>query len=372
MAKKKLLFYINQIAEGGAERVMTRLANSFSEDGYDVIFITSFLLPNEYYLNSNVKRLSVEKQEIVQSKIKRNYSRVKYLRRVIKKEKPDAVISFMMEPNFRILLGTIGLGTKKIISVRNVPEKEYAGKIGWIVSHVLFRLADGVVFQTEDAKKWFPKSIQKKSEIIFNAVDPCFFNTEKLDDIGGIVTMGRLSSQKNQKLLIDAFEKIANEYKEITLHIYGEGSERKKLQNQIEQKKLTGRVILEGQVTNVSEILQHAKIFILSSDYEGIPNALIEAMAVGVPCISTDCPCGGPSMLIDNGINGILVNVGDIEAMTEAMRKLIANPQFLKSIGKQARLDMKSYTPDKIYLTWKNYINKHIDGEENENNDCCE
>ncbi len=355
---RKILFYINAIHLGGAERVMSNLASAFSTRGYQVILVTSFREDEEYSLHSNVKRLSLEDSEIKQSFIRRNVSRILKLRNICKKEKPDIVISFMGEPNFRALLATKGLPIKNIISVRADPKREYGGHIRGFLARHLLPMADGCVFQTEEAQKWFPEKLQKKSKIIFNPVKEDFYRVEYRPILGRIVSCGRLEKEKNFAMLIDAVGALAVRHSEIQLLIYGEGSLRESLQKQIKESGMEGRIFLMGATDDVPKVLSEASVFVLSSISEGMLNALMEAMAVGVPCISTDCPCGGPRMLIDSGENGILAKNNDAAALTEALEKMLNNPMEAAALGARAKEGALAYRQERVFLEWKAYVDE--------------
>lgn len=349
----KILFYINAIHDGGAERVMINLAKYFSDTRYETILVTSFRDIWEYKIEGNVKRLTLEENEIKQGKIKRNLSRIIKLRDILKKEKPDVAVSFMAEPNFRLLVASLGLNVKTIVSVRNDPNKEYAGRIGNFVGKWLLPLADGCVFQTKEAQKWFPKRLQRKSTIIFNAVKEEFFHIERKPVLGEIVTCGRLEAQKNHKLLIDAFSEVVKEHPYAKLKIYGEGSLRDVLQEQINKLGLQDKAFLMGATNDVAKALQTADLFVLSSDYEGMPNALMEAMAAGVPCISTDCPCGGPRELFKDQKEW-LFPVGDKDRLVHLLDSFFKNNRELRDSSKLCR----EINPAKINDKWKRYIEK--------------
>lgn len=359
----KILFYINAIHDGGAERVMVNLAKYFSDTGYETILVTSFRDTWEYKIEGNVKRLTLEENEVKQGKIKRNFSRIIKLRDILKKEKPDVAISFMAEPNFRLLVASLGLNVKTIVSVRNDPNKEYAGKIGKFVGKCLLPLADGCVFQTKEAQEWFPERLQRKSTIIFNAVKEEFFHIERKPVAGEIITCGRLEAQKNHKLLIDAFAEAIEEHPYARLKIYGEGSLRDVLQEQIDKLGLHDKAFLMGATNDVAKALQTADLFVLSSDYEGMPNALMEAMAAGVPCISTDCPCGGPRELFINELRKKMFACGDVEQL----KKLIILSLTGLNQGNAERGIASKFAPVLIYTTWKNYIIDIINHKEGEN-----
>ena len=346
---KKILFYMNTIGHGGAERVMVNLSTHFSGK-YECVFVTSMEIAEEYTLNSSVKRINLVDSEIG-GFLKKNFVLTRKLRRVIKQEKPDIVISFMAEPNFRALTACIGRKTKNLISVRNDPNKEYPSRLHRMLAKTLYRLSDGVVFQTEQAKEWFPKAVQKKSRIILNQVASSFYAINHTGERHGVVTVGRLTKQKNHRLLIKAFSDIANEV-ESNLTIYGEGELREELQAYVEELGLQNRVFLPGVINNVGETIKDSEVFVLSSDYEGMPNALMEALALGIPCISTDCPCGGPNALIKSGENGILIPVGDCDALSEALKALLLDAQYANKLGVSAKERSMEISPERIFACW--------------------
>lgn len=348
----KIVFYVNAINGGGAERVMVNLAKYFSENGYDTTLVTSFRDTWEYPLAATVRRLTLEEVEIKQSRIKRNFSRIKKLRDLCKSEKPDILVSFMEEPNFRAILATRGLPVKTLVSVRNDPNKEYAGKLGAFVGKVLLPMADGCVFQTKEAQEWFPERLQRKSKIIYNAVKEDFYQIERTPVRGEIVTCGRLVEQKNHALLIDAFSEVLKKYPFVTLKIYGEGALREKLQHQINDLGLEKKAFLMGATSDVEKVLQTADLFVLSSDYEGMPNALMEAMAAGVPCISTDCPCGGPRELFGEDASDKLVPCNDSAQLAEAICCVFDGAEHNVVEKKHA----EAFRPDRVNTMWEKYI----------------
>lgn len=354
--KKTLMFYINAIHDGGAERVIIQLAYNFAIAGYHTVLVTSFVDQNEYPVPENVERVSIEQHEVVQSRFKRNFSRILALRRLCKKYKPVALISFMVEPCFRALIATIGLSVKNIVSVRNDPNRDYSGIIGKFVGKVIMPIADGCVFQTKDAKAWFPKKLQKKSRIIMNAVDHTFFEQKRSEGGTSIVSLGRLTRQKNQKMLIRAFSKVAANHPDITLNIYGIGPLNEDLQKLIADNSMQSRISLKGLTSNSQSVLANAALFILSSDYEGMPNALMEALAVGVPCISTDCPCGGPRMLITDKENGLLIPVGDEVALANAIDFMLTDRQSAERMGAYAKQRAKEYETTVVFQQWKTFV----------------
>lgn len=353
--EKKIVFYIDVMKRGGAQRVMSVIINHLVKTNKNIVLITDFKSENlseEYEISSDVKRLYL-REELKGNAILKNIERIRNLRNIIKKEKPDIVLSFLGHPNIRMLLATIGLKCKKFVSVRNDPNKEYGTNfIKKLFSKTLFLLADGCVFQTSDASKYFFKKTQKKSKIIFNPVDEKFYTEYSNGVKKDIISVGRLEPQKNHKLLIETFEMISKEIDE-NLLIYGDGNLKEELQTFVNDKKLDKRVLFMGNVSNIDIILQSAKMFVLSSDYEGMPNALMEAMAIGVGCVSTDCPCGGPRALIEDDTQGILVPCGDPIALSIAMKKMLAN---YKNYGENAKKRADKFKKDKILKEWEKYL----------------
>ena len=291
------MFYINALHHGGAQRVMANLANHIAEGGHEVVLVTSFRDSWEYSLSAKVRRISLF-ENAVGNFIVRNIKLTCALRTLLKKEQPDSLVSFMAEPNFRAVIASLGLRHRTVISIRNDPNREYPNAIFRFFAKTLFRFADHVVFQTEDAQRWFSKKIQQKSSIILNPVDDIFYNTHFEGERRDIITTGRLVPQKNHELLIKSFSQVADKIPD-NLFIYGDGPLKDFLVQLIESLGLQNRIFLPGAVKNVADTIKSARLFVLSSDFEGMPNSLMEAMALKIPCISTDCPCGGPRMLLN-------------------------------------------------------------------------
>lgn len=360
---KKILFYINILELGGAERVMTNLANRFSQGEYEVILVTSYAAEKSYETYSGVKRVVLSGEQL-SGRLKKNFYLTHSLRKLIKREQPNVVISFMAEPNFRAILATMFLkNVKTIVSVRNDPAKEYSGKLLDHLAKMFFSFADGIVVQTKDVMEWLPSKLRNKAIVLRNQVADIFFETQGRDDRHGIFTVGRLEKQKNHAMLIRAFEKIKDETDE-NLFILGEGSLRGELEQQIEALKLKDRVFLCGTVSNVNEKIANAALFVLPSDYEGLPNALMEAMAEGLLCVSTDCPCGGPRELIREGDNGFLIPVGDEDAMAQAISEIFRMEQsqreHIRMAGKETANEFRG---TRVFKKWEQFILQVIQGD---------
>lgn len=355
MENKTLMFYINAIHDGGAERVLLQLAGRFAAAGCKVLLVTSFVDDWEYPVPPGVERLSIEGRQLEQSFLRRNLSRIKALRRLIKQHRPAALISFMAEPNFRAILASRFLPVKTIISVRNDPAREYGGRLGRLLGRWLLPMADGCVFQTGQAMAWFPRRLQRKSRVIMNQVDGKFFTVPAEKPEGFVMTAGRLTGQKNQAMLIKAFAAIAGSVTD-ELRIYGEGELRGELEGLIASLGMEGRIKLMGASRDMPGVLADTKLFVLPSDFEGMPNALLEAMAAGRCCISTACPCGGPEAVIEPGLSGCLIPVGDEKALREAMLSLLNDRDRRADMAAAAKARAGMFSPEEVFGLWRDYV----------------
>lgn len=352
----RILFYISTISSGGAARVMTNIANVLSARGYDCTLATTFKAEEEYVLDFKVKRISFFNKKPSGNPLWNNYRIIKKLRELVVKDKPDLLVSFLAEPCFRAAIATIGTSTKTVISVRNDPNWEFKGIIRKLLAKYLFRRVDGIVFQTQEAKEWFPKCIQDKGCIILNSVKNDFYEVQLPEKRMGIVATGRLSKQKNHSLLIKAFAKIANQIND-NLTIYGAG-DTVQLQELADSLGVGDRVFMPGQTSDVINSIKNARLYVMSSDFEGMPNALMEAMAMGLPCISTDCPCGGPRILFTKEMSHFMIPVGDDETLSKRMLELISDNTKLNMHGDRCKAAAKTFMPEVINKEWEDFLLK--------------
>ena len=194
-----------------------------------------------------------------------------------------------------------------------------------------------------------------------NQVDERFFHITDAGETGYVMTAGRLTAQKNQAMLIRSFAAIAGDVEE-ELRIYGEGELRRSLEALIAQLGMEGRIRLMGASDDMPAALAGCKLFVLSSDFEGMPNALLEAMAAGRCCVSTACPCGGPEAVLENGVNGLLVPVGEEEALSAAMLELLKDEEKRRTLAAAARERAEAFRPEAIFAYWRDYVEQVIGG----------
>ncbi len=356
--KLKIAFCIPSLGSGGAERVMSILANKFVENGYEVSII---MLSHNLCVYSLSEKVHIEclncDDDGSLPYIKRYPLRLKKIRNAVKKLSPDVVVSFMSETNIDVCFALRGMKIPVIVSERNDPKIDPASKLKQIMRKIAYRKPKGFVFQTPDAQAYFSKKIQKRSKIILNPLTGVLPEPFEGEREKRIVAVGRLNKQKNFPMLIDAFLEFIKNHPEYVLEIYGEGVLEEQLKKYIEEKQLSEKVILKGFCKDVHEKTLSAEMFVMSSDFEGMPNALLEALAIGLPCISTDCPCGGPRMLIKPYENGILVPIKDSAKMLEAMEYMAKNPDKAKEMAKNAIKVRERADVDTITKEWLEIVN---------------
>ena len=350
----KIMCVIGAYSFGGAERVMTTLANRFSQDNKVVFVAMQHRDAPAYEIASSVKTINgLNYKNELQAILK--------LRKIIRREKPDVIIAFLTQINITTILASRFLGIPVIISERNDPTKRITN-VRKKLRAWLYPKASGVVFQTEDAQAYYSKKIQRKSTIIPN---PVFIDEANVAYISAkrrkeIVAAGRLSYQKNYPMLIEAFAGLADDLPDYKLLIYGEGEDREKLEKLIADKDLSERITLMGAVSDLHERIKDSSLYVMTSRFEGMPNALMEAMALGLFCISTDCPVGGPRSLIRDGENGFLVGVSDTAELERKMRLALSDKEQAEYVASQAKYILNVYNVDAICARWEKYINQVI------------
>lgn len=350
---KKIDIITKAMTSGGAERVIAQLANYFVMRGICCRIITTDDREVMYPLNEKVKVVPIgEKSD---NKVIDRVQRYKAIRKLVLLEKPDVVLSMPEDTGIYVILALLGTGIPVYVSERNNPWVMPDVKVTRFLRKVAYPFATGLIFQTEMAKSFFSPKLQKKGIVLQNPVDaaripePYAGKREKR-----FVAVGRLEPQKNFPLLIKAFAEFNKEEPDYKLTIYGEGRERGKLENLIKDLGLQNNIELPGRDKDVLNKINSAAAFILSSDYEGMPNALIESMCMGMPIISTDCPSGGPRELICDGKNGLLVRVNDINGMTDAMKKIVGENS--KLFGENAYVTGKKLTDPYVFEEWENVL----------------
>ena len=350
-----ITIFTGSLSGGGAERVATNLANHLSDRGHEIEILTVGAREAIEQMKPQIQLVTLSDKAKSTNRLIGIIQRFQALRKHMKEQNRDCYISLLSLPSIMLLLLKRHTKAAIIVSQRVDPGSQK----NWIqlANRWLARRADGFVFQTAEARDWFLPFIRKARQVVIpNAINPAFLREPYTGQRSQeIVSIGRLTAQKNFALLITAFSLVSEEFPEYRLTIYGEGSFRKQLEDQVRELGLGSRVSLPGFVTEIEQRLETAAMFVLSSDYEGMPNALMEAMALGLPCVSTDCSGGGASFLIDSGKNGLLVPTGNPQALAEAMRSILSDPQLAARLGTEAAAIKKQLSPEEIYKQWESF-----------------
>jgi len=343
----KVFIFIPTLKAGGAERVVSILANNWSQDNVEVTILLLYDSELFYYVSPNVKIITLESQ------FKYHYKFLYFfqLRFVLKKIRPSVIQSFLTEYNILVLLSTIGLKIPVFVSDRANPLK-HRGFFIESLRKVLYPISSGIISQTQLAKdillsKFFHNSIKVIPNPLRLNYD-CKMVRSKI-----ILNVGRLIPEKNQLDLLTAFNKLKY-YSDWKLVILGDGPMRAELETRICESNISN-VELLGQVSNVEDFYRTSSIFAFTSDSEGYPNALAEAMSFNLPVVSYNCNAG-PSDLIEHGISGFLVNVGDIEGISKYLEKLILDENLRISIGNEAKNKVNFNSEENVSKSWLNFI----------------
>lgn len=400
--KKHIAMYIGSLQKGGAEHVMVNLAEYFWAAGYHVTLVTTYISDNEYEvphaawkvldkniavsgddsnnpsdvvmatvvdkpgqkrsidlgggLEGGIDRIFTDIDSSGMGRVAAFKARFDILKNTWKEIKPDLILSFIGKNNIMAIMTAASLHIPVVVSVRAKFEMEYPSKSMMLAMKYTFPKAAGIVLQSRGAAACLPDRIRKKTIVLPNSINPDFIRKPYQgvrDNI--IVSVGRIDANKNHKLIIDSFDRIKNDYPDHKLVIYGEGPDKDKLTDYVDSKGLSGSIVFAGSVPDVADRIESAKMFILASDMEGMPNALIEAMSLGLACITTDCMYDTSELIQDN-INGIVVPKGDEKAMSDAMRRLLDNPELSDRLGLEASRIQEVVAPSIINMRWEKYF----------------
>lgn len=359
--KMHIAMSIGSLTKGGAERVMVNLAEYFVAAGHQVTIVTQYRKENEYTISPAIKRVisDIEGDEISGNRLVNFVRRFRKLRGIWKSEKPDLILSFIGKNNMMAILTSMGLSVPVAVSVRGEPREEYYNNFLCLAAKILFGFADGVILQTRRCFDFFPKRVKRRAVILHNPVSAAFFRDRYEGERDKtIVAVGRVDNNKNHEMLIRAFADLSADFPEYQVIIYGEGPERQRLLKLVDELELTGKISLPGSIDHVSDAIYKSEVFVLTSNTEGVPNTLIEAMLMGLCVLSTDCPCGGPADLVKHGEDGLLFGVGDTAELKEQLKLVLENRELRERLGKNATAIGEVFAPDKVYGEWEAFFRK--------------
>ncbi len=358
MIKKKILLIMHDINYGGAAKMFAFLSNGLCEIGNDVYVYTYEGLEPNYPLKIDVNYIPAK--IIPHNLLFKRLLPFVSVRKTVKMVKPDVVISFLPNANLYSILGTSFTKIPVIITERSDPFNEKGALLE--IKRYFFRFADGAVFQTEGARNYYCKRLIDRSVVIPNPVTTCYHPLVSYNNrIDEVVFVARFYiKQKRQDIMVLAFKKVLEKYPNLKLVFCGEGEDIPKIVDMVAKEGITHNVIFEGKVINVRKRIEKAKVFVLTSDYEGIPNALIEAMVSGLPVVSTDCSPGGARLLIEHKKNGLIVPTGDVDSIADAIVFLLDNPEIAEQLGNEAQKIIEKYSPIRITKMWDEFIDSVV------------
>lgn len=338
----KIVFVLPDMPGGGTERVVALLANEYVKRGYEVAILLFAGKQTAYPLDPRVEVHVAG--EASGGKISVRLKRIFKMRKFYRENKGCYIFAFSVMGAVFSVFAAAGIPHRMLVSERNDPTRFSQ----WRIRNWAYKKAEKLVLQTTDMKECFPEGLRKKAVVIPNPVAegmPEPFQGERKKQV---VSVARLQPQKNHKLLLDAFADFAKEYPEYELHLFGVGELEEALRRQAKQLEIEQKVMFRGFSSNVKEEIRDSAMFVLSSDYEGISNSMIEALAMGVPVISTDCPVGGSRTYIENNVSGILTPVGDAKALSEAMKRVAGDPALASKLSLNGAKVKETYKLKKI------------------------
>ena len=364
----KVAFLIPTLTAGGAERVLTRMANYWSERSDNVSIITlddPHTLPF-YPLHQDIRLTQLNlalAQRTGLKKINGLRRQIIGIRKYVVSEKPDVLIAFLDIAIFLSLVATAFLPVKVIISERNNPYRNHTNPWLQRMNNRLYSRADRIVLQTQRIAQTFPKALQSAIRVVGNPVktpkrEVKDYATQHQRRV--ILAVGRLAAQKGFDVLVQAFARLLPQHPDWQLRIVGVGEEEAALKQRCADLSIAESVTFLGSVAQVEDKLLAASMFVLSSRFEGFPNALCEAMVIGLPVVATRCEFG-PEEIIRHEENGLLVPVDDAQELSDAMQRLVEDPALGQRLGTQAKEIRDTYSIDTVMTQWKSVVQSMIE-----------
>ncbi|MBE6949086.1 MAG: glycosyltransferase family 4 protein [Ruminococcaceae bacterium] len=393
MKNKKIAFFIDSLGGGGAERVVSVLSNELYSREYDIDILMLNRRPVAYPLPEGITLYIAEDMPVTTTwgKLARKFLnrcmhlQVRFLnpllrkfgcttypkvnetrmyfyanyalpyREYLKNNKDCTAFGFLIRSNIAMLMAAKGISVKTVFCERNNPVRPDMPRNIMKIRDGIYRCCKAAVFQTEDERAYYTK-LRCESAVIPNPLKeglPQPFTGERRHEI---VNFCRLNKQKNIPLLIDAFEMLLAEYPDYTLRIYGRGEEKDSLIALTKEKGLEKSVFFEDFASDVHERIRDAAMYVCSSDFEGLSNSMLEALAIGLPCVCTDCHGGGARMMISGHKNGILTPIGDVQALYNGMKEIIENPALAQHLSGEAAKVRDELSIERIADRWEAII----------------
>ena len=363
---KKIMFILPRMNNGGAERIVSILANAFVKRSFQVVIAVLVGENSFYHLSDHVKYITanilIDRSGVIRRKLSLglNFGKaLRFVKRTIKEQNPNVVIPLLPECEILTYLATYKKqNIVKVVSDRCDPTQRNV--VVRKVCGFIYKRADLLICQSKVIADYYVDVQETKKCVIPNLIDkdmlPVPVNESKPLRI---VSVGRLVPQKNMSLLIDAFSLISDLFEDVTLTIYGEGPQRGMLERSIKQSNLQNRVFLPGASQDIFNQIKDAAVFVMPSNYEGFPNALLEAMALKIPVISTDFRTGVAREIVTKD-RGLVVPCHDKQALATAMKQMIENDDLRRRIRRGNRDWLEKYSVSSVVKMWEDAISRVI------------
>lgn len=354
MKNHSVMFVTISMTGGGTERVIATLANYFSTQGCTVKIMMIAGTEVAYNLNPEIELIPIAM--VSNGNIKARIARLAMMRRAIRESGISNIIAMGSVCSIWTMLASVGIRNKNIIlSERNNPnrinKKNYSIYLKWL-RNFLYTRANALVLQTEDSRAEFPDKLGKKAYVIGNPLPVDMIDAYEGIRTKRVVAAGRLNDDKNYPMLVKAFDSFSSSHSDYVLEIYGQGAMYDELLDKINESKNSDKMMIMPFTSNLHQVIRDSSIFVSCSNSEGLSNSILEALALGIPVIGTDCPIGGTKMLIENGYNGFLINVGDVAALIDRMIQ-IADSDDLKNNMSHNAINVRSlYSAENICDKW--------------------
>jgi GalNAc-alpha-(1->4)-GalNAc-alpha-(1->3)-diNAcBac-PP-undecaprenol alpha-1,4-N-acetyl-D-galactosaminyltransferase len=354
----RLLFIVGSLQAGGAERQLSEMANYWCARGAHVTLATwnGPEVEDFYALDKAVERvhLRVYGSRVRLLSLMAILAGIVRLRRLMRTSRPNATLSFIDVSNVCTIVAAAGLGVRVVVAERTHPALRRAMSRPWrLLRRLCYRHADLVVAQTHDAAAWLERHCHARVAVIPNALRELPSLECRREPL--IVAVGRLTAEKGFDLLLHAFARLQQRFPGWRVCVLGDGAERNALLQLSEELQLTQRVDFVGEVREVDPWLARASLLVHPSRREGFPNAVLEAMGMGLAVISADCRAG-PSELIRDGCNGRLVPMDDVDTLALVMAELMASPACREALGREAREVRQRFGREQIMERWRGCI----------------
>lgn len=354
----KILFVGSSLTAGGAERVLTLLVCALAQR-HEVVLATLRSATDDFFsLEPSVRRIALGLEgdsPSVAHAVAANYRRVKALAEVLRAERPDVIVSFLTQVNILALLAARSSGVPVIVAERSDPAVGVKGRFWRMLRKITYPRAQAVVVQTEAAAEWMTRLVRRERvKVIANPVPaptlqggaPAGSSAEPY-----IVAVGRLSIEKGFDLLLRAFASCRCR-DAAALWILGDGAERANLEAEAARLGIASRVHFAGYVRNPATIVASAEMFVLPSRHEGFPNALTEAMALGLAAVAFDCP-SGPREIVRDGHDGLLVENGNVAELASKIDLVFENRELRSRLGAEARNVVQRFSVERVVGEWE-------------------